>query len=381
MEARIGRGPLAGDSNKTMTRAKPAEGASMTAFDNDKNVSVTFVPNGKVGAVEPAGASTSATLQTTPVPKKRPRRKPSAVVAVKEVTPSASPPGEPPGGAPNKAPLRAGTPDPSTDTHLQSWTIPLASIDAAGSPFRFRRKLRADPGIRALAASIEGERLLHPLVVRKVGEAFQLVSGFRRHTALAFLARTKGNDPKAIPVKVSVLPPGTSDDQALEVSFAENLARKTLDSTEKAIAVLKLRDEFGKTMEEIGTLLKLTARQLDRCSEVLSAPDDVRVAFREGKFALRHAVAMARISDPNARSLLIQRSGVKSLRVNTMATVAALPSALLGANGETVVPKEVRAFVRLGATGNYERPFRLTVRLQSQDAVKRVLRYLGRFAA
>jgi ParB/RepB/Spo0J family partition protein len=364
----------------------------MTALDNDKTVNVNVLPNGNDGsgaAATPAAVTPPVLLPApAPVPKKRPRRKPPVVVEVAPISVAASPPPAADVGVAAKpatpAPAAGGAgavPDPSTDTHLQSWTIPLASIDAAGSPFRFRRKLRADAGIRSLAESIDSEGLLHPLVVRKVGDAFQLVSGFRRHTALSFLARTKGNDPKAIPVKVSVLPAGTSDDQALEVSFAENLARKTLDSTEKAIAVLKLRDEFGKTMEEICALLKLTQRQLNRCSDVLAAPDDVRAAFREGKFALRHAVAMAKISDPNARSLLIQRAGVKTLRVDSMATMAALPGVLSDAHGESVVPEEVRAFVRLSATGNYERPFRLTVRLQTQDAVKRVMRYLARFAA
>ena len=102
----------------------------MTAFDNDKNVSCYVCSQWQVGAVEPAGRRLQRPcLGTAPVPETAAAQA-SAVVAVK---------GAPSGrrlAAARGRPIRrppGGTPDTSTDTHLQSWTIPLASIDAAGS--------------------------------------------------------------------------------------------------------------------------------------------------------------------------------------------------------------------------------------------------------
>ena len=146
--------------------------------------------------------------------------------------------------------------------------------------------------------------------------------------------------------------------------------------------MLKLRDEFGKTMEEIGT-----AAEADRSAArpVLRGhsrrPTMCVWRFAKARFALRHCGCDNKDLGSNARSLLIQRSGVKSLRVNTMATVAALPSALLGANGETVVPKEVRAFVPARRDGQLRAAVPSDCAPESQDAVKSASSYLGRFAA
>jgi len=276
----------------------------------------------------------------------------------------------------------APKPDPQTQPDLASWSVPLASIDAEGSPFRFRRQLRPDVAIKALAASIDAEGLLHPLVVRKVASTFQLVAGFRRHAALGYLARTKGVDPAAITVKVSVLRDGTTDDEALAVSFAENLARKTLGADDKAIAAVKLRDSFGKTQEEIGAMLKLSRRQLGNLMGLMSAPDDVRGAFREGRFGLKQALALAKVADRDARALLIQRSAVKRLRTDAVAAAQGARRA----DEPAVAPKEelpaaIRGFVRVSPNADPTRPIRVTVTLASEDAKAKLLKYLVRFAA
>ncbi|MCI0587908.1 MAG: ParB/Srx family N-terminal domain-containing protein, partial [Planctomycetes bacterium] len=158
-----------------------------------------------------------------------------AAVAEEPTAPVPVPPAEAPAGAagPGGA-AGAAKPLPDTDPGLETWTVPLAQIDAEGSPFRFRRAIKPDARLKELAASIDEQGLIHPLTVRRKGDLFELVSGFRRHAALSFLARTKGIAPSAFPVKVSVLPAGTSDDEALQVSFAENLSRKSLDATDKA---------------------------------------------------------------------------------------------------------------------------------------------------
>jgi ParB/RepB/Spo0J family partition protein len=279
-------------------------------------------------------------------------------------------------------------PAPDTDAGLETWTVPLAQVDAEGSPFRFRRTLRPDARIKELASSIDAQGLIHPLTVRRKGDLFTLVSGFRRHAALTFLARTKGIAPSAYPVKVSVLPEGTTDDEALRVSFAENLARKTLDATEKAIAVVKLRDEFGKTQEEILSLLSISKTQLKRVLDLLAAPEDVREAFRAGGLPLRHALALARVQDPATRESMIRRAGVMRLQAGVLGEAAGAAPAAGAADGDRtpteqepeLLPGTVKPFARLSRTADPTYPFRLTVRLKSEEAVVRVARYLVRVA-
>ena len=297
---------------------------------------------------------------------------------------AANPTGQPPepaGPAINGAGAATALAEPEADVDsgLAIWQVPLSEIDAEGSPFRFRLALKPDAKIKELAASIEAEGLLHPLTVRRVGEKFQLISGFRRHTALTYLARTQGKDPASVRVKVSVLPEGTSDAEALKISFAENLSRKSLDGTEKAIAVLKLRDEFGKSMEEIGDLVHLGRSQLNKLTNLLAAPEDVRTSFRDGKYGLKQALALAKVSNAATREMLIRRAGVKRLRLDAIAT-AAHPGGP-GTDGEDPsqgLPERVREFVRVSRTENADRPIRVTVLLKAEEALQRLVKYLAR---
>jgi ParB-like chromosome segregation protein Spo0J len=183
------------------------------------------------------------------------------------------------------------------------------------------------------------------------------VSGFRRHAALSFLARTKGIAPSAYPVKVSVLPDGTTDDEALRVSFAENLARKTLDATEKAIAVVRLRDEFGKTNEEIAALVRVGRSNLQKLTDLVAAPEDVRATFRVGRLALKHALALAGDADEGPE-----------------------PAPADDPVEENPLPEKVRPFARLSRTQDPVFPLRLVVRFRDEAAARKVVRHLVRIA-
>ena len=153
-----------------------------------------------------------------------------------------------------------------------------------------------------------------------------------------------------------------------------------MDATDKAIAVVKLRDEFGKTQEEIGALVGLKERQMRNLVNLLAAPEDVRQAFREGKFALRHALALARVKDPSAREGFIRKAGVKRLRETEILGAAGEASG--GPDGEPSrsVPEEIRSFVRVADTGDSEFPFRVTARVKTEEALNRLLKYLARLA-
>ncbi len=283
---------------------------------------------------------------------------------------------------PAEIPAGAAKPLPDTDPGLETWTVPLAQIDAEGSPFRFRRAIKPDARIKELAASIDAQGLIHPLTVRRNGDLFTLVSGFRRHAALSFLARTKGIAPSAFPVKVSLLSDGTTEDEALRVSFAEILSRNSLDATDKAIAVVKLRDEFGKSMEEIGEMVGLKEREIGRLLELLAAPEDVRETFRQGRFGLKHAIAIARIHDAAARESAIRRSSIKQLRLT-------MPTGPGGANDESAieeepsapvvaVPEKLQAVVRVSEAKDPVYPIRVTVRLREKAQAERLVRFLRR---
>lgn len=91
-------------------------------------------------------------------------------------------------------------------------------------------------GIQELAESIEKLGLLHPIVVRAIGEnKFEVVAGNRRYDASRLLGFRK----------ISCHVVELDDKGAFEASLIENLQRHTLNPLEEALAFEKYINDFG----------------------------------------------------------------------------------------------------------------------------------------
>src|SRR5207244_9063074 len=96
--------------------------------------------------------------------------------------------------------------------------------------------------LEELAASIRANGVIQPIVVRRLGDGFQIVAGERRWRAskLAGLAE--------VPVVVQ----DVADPQMLELALIENIQREDLNPIETAQAYDRLARELGLSQEEIG---------------------------------------------------------------------------------------------------------------------------------
>src|SRR5258708_4823867 len=100
--------------------------------------------------------------------------------------------------------------------------IPLAQI--APSPHQARKDF--DPAaLQGLADSMKAERLLEPVLVRQVGDSFELISGERRFRAAKLLGWT------TIEAKVIQT---VSEAEAAAKGMVENLQRADLNPIEEA---------------------------------------------------------------------------------------------------------------------------------------------------
>lgn len=122
--------------------------------------------------------------------------------------------------------------------------LDLASIQP--NPYQPRREF-SDVALADLARSIEEHGLLQPVVVRRVGDSYQLLLGERRLRACERLGW------KRIPAIVRDM----DDRDAAVVALIENLQREDLDLAEEIEAVRRLRDDFGLTQMQIAQLLGL----------------------------------------------------------------------------------------------------------------------------
>src|SRR5277367_728063 len=108
------------------------------------------------------------------------------------------------------------------------------------SPYQPRTTFREE-ALDELARSIQASGIIQPLVLRPIGNRFQLIAGERRWRA----AQRAGLS------KVSSIVRHVPDALALEMTLVENIQREDLNAIEAARAFERLMDEFQLTQETV----------------------------------------------------------------------------------------------------------------------------------
>jgi len=138
--------------------------------------------------------------------------------------------------------------------------IPLDNI----SPTPRNPREHVEPSkIEDLAESIDEQGLLQPVLVRPVGDGYELVHGERRLRAVERLGR------ETIGVEVRDL----TDREALEVSITENLQREDVNPLAEARAYQSLIDEFDLTQAEAADRLGKSQGHISNALKLLNLPD------------------------------------------------------------------------------------------------------------
>src|SRR5690606_41470354 len=105
---------------------------------------------------------------------------------------------------------------------------------------RQRGRRLDEAAVAELTASGTERGLLQPILVRPVGDGYEVVAGERR------LRAAKQGGLESVPVVVREL----SDQEALEIAIVENLQREDLNEVEQARAYKQLLD-FGLNQEKV----------------------------------------------------------------------------------------------------------------------------------
>jgi ParB family chromosome partitioning protein len=159
------------------------------------------------------------------------------------------------------------------------------------SPNEFQPRLHVDDArLEELAQSIKSNGIIQPIVVRKVGERYQIIAGERRWRAakLAGLQR--------VPVAVRAVPPdGTQS--LLEMALIENIQREDLNPIEEALAYRRLADEFQFRQEDIAVAVGKDRASVANYLRLLKLPEPVRADVASGRLSMGHARALLGVDD------------------------------------------------------------------------------------
>jgi ParB family transcriptional regulator, chromosome partitioning protein len=142
-----------------------------------------------------------------------------------------------------------------------------------------------DARLHDLAQSIRGNGIIQPIVVRRVGDRFQIIAGERRWRAAKIAGLLR------VPVVVRDVAPG-KEQSLLEMALIENIQREDLNPIEEAHAYRRLADEFQLKQEDIAAAVGKDRATVANVLRLLKLPDEVRTELASGRLTMGHARAL-----------------------------------------------------------------------------------------
>jgi ParB family chromosome partitioning protein len=180
------------------------------------------------------------------------------------------------------------------------------------SPFQPRTRFREE-ALEELARSIRVSGIVQPLVVRRVGQRFQLIAGERRWRAAQRSALSR------VPAVVR----DVRDEMALEMTLVENLQREDLNPVEQARAFQRLTDEFSLTQEQVAERTGKDRATIANSVRLLRLEEPILDLLEEGRLTAGHARALLSIAEPKARLDLARRIARGGMTVRQVERLAA----------------------------------------------------------
>jgi ParB family chromosome partitioning protein len=158
------------------------------------------------------------------------------------------------------------------------------------SPNGHQPRLQMDESkLAELAASIKANGVIQPILVRRSGDAFQIIAGERRWRA----AQRAGLH--TVPVVVRDVSAG--DKQILELALIENLQREGLNPVDEALAYQRLATEFSLTQDQIAAAVGKDRSSVANFLRLLKLPEEIRGDLASGALSTGHARALLALPD------------------------------------------------------------------------------------
>lgn len=196
-------------------------------------------------------------------------------------------------------------------------------------PNRFQPRLAFDEdALNELAKSIRQHGIIQPLVLRKVGNKYEIIAGERRYKASFIAGLTK------VPAVVIDL----NDNESAEVAIVENIQRKNLSALEEAKSYKKLLDRGYLTQDELAIKMGKTQGSISNKLRLLNLTETVQNALLNNEISERHARSLLRLEDPEEQEEVLHR--IISERLNVRDTDTLINSIL---NTKDYVPVRGRS--------------------------------------
>jgi len=171
----------------------------------------------------------------------------------------------------------------STSTATSTGVLPLEQL----RPGKYQPRTKMNPeSLRELADSIKAQGVMQPVLVRAVGDGYEIIAGERRVRAAAIAGLHE------VPVIIKQVP----DNTALAMALIENIQREDLNPLEEAHGVQRLIREFHFTHEQAAQAIGRSRSATSNLLRLTNLAQPVQQMVLDGKLDMGHARALLALS-------------------------------------------------------------------------------------
>ena len=165
-------------------------------------------------------------------------------------------------------------------------------------PNRFQPRENFDEkALKELAVSIKEHGVIQPIIVRQIGEKYEIIAGERRYKASTMAGLTK------IPAIITNL----DDKESSKVALIENLQRKDLTPIEEARTYQKILELDALTQEELARTMGKSQSAVSNKLRLLALTEEVQDALLHEQISERHARSLLSVEDPRRQVELLNK--------------------------------------------------------------------------
>ena len=183
--------------------------------------------------------------------------------------------------------------------------VDLAIDKIKSNPYQPRRRVDEEK-LSELCASIKEKGIIQPVVVRQLGDEFELVAGERR-----FMATKKLGWEKIPAIIIGKL----SKEEMLELSLIENLQREDLNPIDTATGYKGLLEECHLSQQQLAQKIGKDRSSVANTLRLLNLPEEVQKLISNGKISEGHARAILSLSTEKEKINLSRRVVKEGLSV------------------------------------------------------------------
>ena len=204
-------------------------------------------------------------------------------------------------------------PQNNRESHANSIRIYEIQIDQIdNNPHQPREKMDSE-ALAELSTSIRAHGILQPVLLKQVGERYQLVAGHRRTAA------AKNAGLRTVP---AIIRSDTTPEQQIEWALIENIQRQDLNAVERAKAYRAYIERFSLTHSQAAARLGEDRTTITNFLRLLELPADIQDLITAGTISTGHAKVLAGIDDTERQIALASLAAQQGLSVRRLEALA-----------------------------------------------------------